>query len=504
MKAKEFMDAVGGVGDDYIAKYAELPVKAAERKRSAGRVPKRARAAIAACLVLIIGLGVGGYAYAEAKEYKEAVMFFEENGLSTDGLTRAEIKAVYRDITTESFTYGKTAEVIAHNSEAKHIPGWEMALNFETLDSKTVKELWEAYDRRVNSEGIRYYNSVMYVHHDEGDGWNEEVGSYIEKYDGTELVWRTELEGLYVEKRIVCADGLFVQCIGFDSNYNSHIRLIKLDGDGKALWNVSYGETSEHVSSVLSEEDGSFTLFSHPAHGGTGYVFGRVGGDGRLISRKRVELDRKLVNCAAHFNGGYLAKLFDYKNNGQASFVMIDREGDITDSFAYSSEDEYWFTRDMIEYEGRIYLSVLAMPKEGTYVIPEEPNYVNERHCMQPALDHAFENWQHDEGSFAGAEVDGLTDKIRERVRAILLVIGPEGGEPTEFYSVPGCTAKELSIGENGELVWKVGNIIGSYFSPATSAFSLQATGKVVICRFGADGGLIGRTETDEIVVELW
>ncbi|MBO7503728.1 MAG: hypothetical protein J6U38_05110, partial [Clostridia bacterium] len=70
---------------------------------------------VVAVLVLAVTAGViaGGFAIAaEAKEYKEAVSFFEDHGLSMEGLNRAEVKAVYRDITTNSFTYGKTAEVL--------------------------------------------------------------------------------------------------------------------------------------------------------------------------------------------------------------------------------------------------------------------------------------------------------------------------------------------------------------------------------------------------------
>ena len=69
--------------------------------------------AIAACFILLIAIGFGSYAFvAEAKEYNNAVQFFNDYGLSTEGLTRGEIKAVYRDITTKTFTYSKTAEVI--------------------------------------------------------------------------------------------------------------------------------------------------------------------------------------------------------------------------------------------------------------------------------------------------------------------------------------------------------------------------------------------------------
>ena len=73
----------------------------ANGKRPALFLPLR-RAAIA-CLALLLFAGIVGVT-AEALEYREAAVFFSENDLLMDGLTRAEIKAIYRDITTKSFT----------------------------------------------------------------------------------------------------------------------------------------------------------------------------------------------------------------------------------------------------------------------------------------------------------------------------------------------------------------------------------------------------------------
>lgn len=87
-----------------------------EKKKSAAmrRSPGRLKRVIAAALAVLTALAAGTFVYAaEAKEYKEATMFFSENGLNTAGLSRTEIKAVYRDITTESFTYDKTGNILA-------------------------------------------------------------------------------------------------------------------------------------------------------------------------------------------------------------------------------------------------------------------------------------------------------------------------------------------------------------------------------------------------------
>ena len=67
---------------------------------------------MAACIALLLGVCIGSFAFvAEAKEYKAAVQFFNDYNMSTEALTRSEIKAVYRDIITKSFNYSKTVYI---------------------------------------------------------------------------------------------------------------------------------------------------------------------------------------------------------------------------------------------------------------------------------------------------------------------------------------------------------------------------------------------------------
>ena len=69
-------------------------------------------------LLCVIGLTAHSLSV-EAKEYQAAVEFFETNKLSTDGLTRTEVKEIYRDITTNKFQYKKTGEVIVKSIKNK-------------------------------------------------------------------------------------------------------------------------------------------------------------------------------------------------------------------------------------------------------------------------------------------------------------------------------------------------------------------------------------------------
>ncbi|MBR4308488.1 MAG: hypothetical protein IKT58_02720 [Oscillospiraceae bacterium] len=80
--------------------------------------------AVAACVLLLVAIGSGAYVYTvEAKEYRQAVRFFEDYGLSIVELTREKIKAVYRDITTEDFSCSKTSDVIINSILQKRTEG---------------------------------------------------------------------------------------------------------------------------------------------------------------------------------------------------------------------------------------------------------------------------------------------------------------------------------------------------------------------------------------------
>jgi len=118
--------------DDNILERSETPVG---RRRAPAY---RKWLALAACLALTVSL-VGVAFAAEAREYGAAVAFFDENGLSTEGLSRSDVKAVYRDITSQHFTYDKTAEVIE-----RAVPGLEISQR-----EPTPEELAALWDRNV-------------------------------------------------------------------------------------------------------------------------------------------------------------------------------------------------------------------------------------------------------------------------------------------------------------------------------------------------------------------
>ncbi|MBQ7444447.1 MAG: hypothetical protein IJS71_00715 [Clostridia bacterium] len=90
----------------------------------------------AAALVAAAGIGAGVSAYtAEVREYNNALDFFSSNSLSTEGLSRSEIKEVYHDITTNTFSNSATATAM-NNS----IPGLD--LDVVGISSAELNSAW--------------------------------------------------------------------------------------------------------------------------------------------------------------------------------------------------------------------------------------------------------------------------------------------------------------------------------------------------------------------------
>ena len=135
MKNKRLLNIIGEIADRHVAEAAPAT------RRSPGRSIWVKWGTLAACFALLLSACFGTLAVvAEAAEYKAAIQFFNNYGMSTDGLTRGEIKAVYRDITTQAFTYSKTAEVIRNSISVDNVGGYEITQEDPTPED--IKNLW--------------------------------------------------------------------------------------------------------------------------------------------------------------------------------------------------------------------------------------------------------------------------------------------------------------------------------------------------------------------------
>lgn len=467
----------------------EMIQSASVKNNTTGR-SWRVIAACAACIALLICAGFGGYAYAEeAKEYEAAVLFFDENGLSTEGLTRGQIKAVYRDITTKSFTYSKTAEVIKDSLSTEQIAGIEIWQEEPTPED--VENLWNY--KNYNGWFVTAVPQTPYTHRSEfGDvnGQYSHEKSYVEKHDGDTLLWSTPITEFWVRGCAAVSDGVIAY--GEDYTWSSEQKscawMAKLDQEGNLLWvqKMDNGFQDEYIAEVLENQDGSYAVISR---GDFDYFcLSQYTADGQRTLFQKTELGNYGIGNAARFGDGYIVHLDSFRENESATIAKVDHAGNITDIFSYSGEDAYYYIRDMIEFDGKVYISAYATPKLGA----EEPTYGG-RYEIARVLDYAYSRGDWDISS------EELTPVVRENFTAMLLVFAPYMGSPKGFYSVEGSLGGELEISEDGQLLWDVESITTTFFSPATNAFTIGGTCYVYRYAFGENGVLISQEKTDQV-----
>ena len=494
MKKDTFIDSLDNIDEKYTSEAAEFAAShanavSAPRRRS----PLFKWAAAAACLIIAVSAGIAGFAVAaEAREYAAAVEFFEENGLSTEGLSRTEIKEVYRDITTRSFTNGKTAEVIM-----KTVPGSEIVLT-----DPTPRELAAEWD--INSYRVftKYHDPAYGSNGAAGISYNikcdvptGEKPAYVSSKcvvecirDGKTL-WVRDFYEYNVNAQVYTEYGTVIAGADYyweTGDYKSHAWLALISDDGDVVWEKRLNHadlSSERIDTLVDNHNGTFAAFGQVNYGiMTVAQYDMQGNELSFNSREGAS-----VRNVALFGDGYLIRV------GVNSVHKIDRQGNVEKSFSYESEDCVYVITDLIEFGGCVYLSAYAVPKQQKYDVYGYGSHGE----VADILNYLFSKRQGDD-EMPEISSEELTPMLRENYTALLLVCDPEGGEPETFVSVKGALGSALSINGSGELVWAVESFESSFFSPTTNSFSIGATCRVFDYTFGADGVFAGVKDTGE------
>lgn len=126
------------------------------------------------------------------------------NGLSTEGLSQSDVKKAYRDITTQHFTYEKTAEVIDWA-----VPGVEISQREPTpeeLAALWTRNVW--MNARLGAR-ISYRRENQYKLH-EKLGFNVLDKSILKCYRDKTLLWTAEFFDFHVEDSVYTTAGTAV------------------------------------------------------------------------------------------------------------------------------------------------------------------------------------------------------------------------------------------------------------------------------------------------------
>ena len=482
MRGNELLDKMSLIDPAYIEGAEALP-----RRRRSNFIKRYG--AIAACLVLLISVGFGTYAYAaEAKEYNDAVLFFNSNGLPLEGLTRKEIKLVYRDITTETFSYTKTGWVIVNSLTSEQIAGYEIPQDDPT--SEDIRNLWNyknyfAFIPNEKEAGVRYeYRDEEKM--DDELGFDVHDRSYIEKYKDDKLVWSVSFTEFQIFGYNIVSDGVIVygNTDRWSSTQDTFAWIAKVDVNGNVVWKQKVSDEFhiEYVRGILENADGGYSVFTQ---GDFKYLcLNRYEAEGKKIFHNKTDVSGYGIANITRFGDGYLVQLENYKTNEHTKIVKLDEKGNIERKFSYSSKDVNYHINDMIEFNGKMYLSAHAVPKS-------EYDIGFSRRDISNVLDYLDKNdiWK--------ISSEELTPLVRDNYTAVLLVCDPNVGTPQEFYSVKGSLGGKLALSESGELLWNVESIADTYYSPYTSSFTIGGTCYVYRYTFDGNGKLTEQKKLD-------
>lgn len=477
MKGERMFDLLTDIDTDIIEEAAHF----VPSKDAAPFMWKR-WATAAACLAVILG---ALSFYAEAREYNAAVSFFREYELSSDGLTRGEQKRVYRDISTGRFSYDKTAQVIENS-----VGGYELFQEAPT--SEDLDNLWNyrnsirSFPRpNPNPDGASY-SYEYFERYDSTLGIHVYDRTVFTKLMAGETQWSVEVRNMHIEGIVETGDAVIVYGkTPARLNAPGYGRVVMIGSDGTILWGkqMSNGFGDEYVGAVVCDDD-KITVFSR---GDLKYLcVTQLDKSGNTTAFTKNEVGNYGIGAAAKLGDSYIVKLWIHDQ--QNLLMRVNADGSLSDTFTYSSENAKTYISDMLEHNGSVYLSAYSVPKLGG-----GEGEAGRRSDIAPVLD------QIDESQNYSISNEELTTLVRDNFTAVLLVLSAETGVPQTFFEVEGSLGAGLSTDQSGQLIWNVERITDTFFSMATSSFTIGGASTVYRYSFGGDG-TIRQEKTGEVV----
>lgn len=517
MRGTDIYLAMQELDDTLVEKYADVQPKQSN-------VFKRLIAAILAVVLL-----AGGVVTVDAITYAQAKNFFTDNGLSTDGLSREDVRAVYRDITTTSFTYEKTDEVITQ-SISQAVPGYEIVLDMD--DPEKLRLLWESWrngelarfiiDGEVRDFGEGNYQRGIWYYVEKIDDYNDKTGysktdkKAIFKYENDALCWESAVP---IDPRTIAPVGDGTVVIGANISMfipgepeveTNHKRIVYLDKDGQILWNnlivesewiglsggagQGYGGIGQGWGTwIFDNKDETFTIINYdwkpdPDYSnGTPYVIvWRYDLDGQLLSYKEIITERIMPKVFQIGNRYILAFSIDAT---QTKTVVMDADGNLQTGAEYQITDQLQRIQDIVEVGNFRYISAYTM-----FAAEGEDEFGRPSIALYEEIKSL---WQQEEK----VSEKELIERIRSHYTAVLLRCDIETGELQTFYSVPGAIADKLEVSENGELIWRLQSLTLAEMVTTPKGHFGGIRGTSVIYRyvFDAEGNLKEKESTGEL-----
>ena len=477
-------------------------------------------AASLAAVLLAGGIGVA----VDAMGYKQATDFFARNGLSTQGLSRQDVRAVYRDIITKSFTYEKTDDVIAEGIE-KNVPGYEITADMD--DPEDLRQLWESWTRgeleKVVVDGVinefdgdTYQKGVWYDAegisiYNPDKARSETRETVVYKYQDDTLCWESTVPFI---ARLMKPIGECTVVIGEKEIFSELIpesaslpkadsseQIAFLDKNGQLLWHKQFEEEADiaflDTDWAFDNGDESFTLFTRSTRTENGEVvrtvlIWRFGLNGEQLAYKEFDIGQYGLSNVTQLMGHYV--LLQNIDKMAPKLTIIDADGEAMTGAEYQITDQLQSIKDVVQGGNYFYISARTMlAGEGEDEIGR-PNV---------ALSQEKKTLWEQRDTLSEKE---LLERIRSHYTAVLLRCDIETGEIESFYSVPGVIADKLEVSDEGKLVWHLQSLTQAEMQeiPNRNAYLIRGTSVIYRYTFDGKANLIKTENTGELATYRW
>lgn len=519
------------------------------------RPPLLRRPALAAAVALtLVGIGAGSVLGADLYTYEKAADFFADYGLSTEGLERGDLWAVYRDIIEGRFSLSDTAWMLQSNmgitpsgslsaEEAESLwEGWKEdhassaapPLNVSYRIQVTHRDLLSGHAQRIShprdtafftpnpiaEEEIRSYATDNYsgtypgpaiqdisysIYSRDGSGT-----FHFMKRKGGQTVWMIPLDGLDSYIQYTSTDD-YVAVAGETPGESPNILLYLISPDGEVLWSrtLDNGETQELPQYILFGED-TVTLFSwtdriHICRS----VFDL---SGNLLENSISTLEKGpvyTIQQAFPFRDGHL--LLMNHTDTDTSLYYMNAEGIITDSYgfedgggagiphtnAYSDAHAFDLTVDhILEANGYLYISLTGAGDGDGRAISDVLEWLHP-YFQGIALGENGGPVSNMDRTFLKEE---FAARVRACYRSFLLVCDPETMEVLSVTVMDGAYTTDrqnnlfpsIQADAEGNIRWEVESPFATLFSPYTSSFSIAGSSYRYTFTLTPEGKVIG------------
>ncbi len=473
MNEKDILNALGNVGDELIEK-----TSVASKKRA-----YKYKGIIAACICFMVALSIFSiYAVAaEAKEYQNAIEFFEENDLDLTSLSREDIKEVYRDITQKTFSYEKTAEVLNNLSLKIY------SIEIGSRDSETLKNFWVYRDTDQSKEiatEIKYsYKNDVRLTEPIGERYNQDM-IYCKKGDVTLWEYRADpnitIYGIIPSENGLLAYGCYAEYPVFEG----YAHIFMLDGNGVLIWEYLDTEFDTVYRAGLIDE-GSIVLFGSQSTEDAEYsVFSKLTLDGVPLKREMSE-----VECAGAWYSQAIRVEDVYLVMRNSSIVSFNLDGKPTEFNKYFINDTQYQIKDMICADGKVFISA--------YTVEFDQESITKKLAIE--LNYSKQWMGEDTPPLSGEVKEEYTKIIQSAFSASLLICDKDGSISTAYSASGSVPKNELSINEQGEIVWDIQRIDGAApDDPTYNSNGVNLSVKDIRLSFSEKGRLISKVEASE------